>query len=69
MFGSLQYKECINLKEDDKSLILDKIRNSIQTIEKMLENVKTSNEIIKEKMDTYSNTLEYILEKCNNEKK
>ena len=69
LFGSLQYKECINLKEDDKSLILDKIRNSIQTIEKMLENVKTSNEIIKEKMDTYSNTLEYILEKCNNEKK
>lgn len=68
LFGSIDYKECINLKEDNKESVLNKIRNFINSIDTIHENVKHSNEIIAEKISLYSSELDRVLEKCKNEK-
>lgn len=68
LFGTIDYKECINLKEDNKESVLNKIRNFINSIDTIHENVKHSNEIIAEKISLYSSELDRILEKCKNEK-
>lgn len=69
LFGSIAYKECINLKEDDENAVLEKIQKYINEIGKMNDSVKKSNEIIKEKISLYSSALDDVLEKCNNENK
>ena len=67
LFGSIDYQECINLKEDDKTSVLVQIRNYLNSIEKMQDSVKQSNVIINEKMSLYSSELDSVLEKCRNE--
>ena len=68
LFGSIDYKECINLKEDNKEDVLNKIRDFVNSIDTIHENVKHSNEIIVKKISLYSSELDRILEKCKNEK-
>lgn len=68
LFGSIDYKECINLKEDNKEGVLNKIRDFVNSIDTIHENVKHSNEIIAEKISLYSSELDRALEKCENEK-
>lgn len=68
LFGSIDYKECINLKEENKEGVLNKIRDFVNSIDTIHENVKHSNEIIAEKISLYSSELDRILEKCKNEK-
>lgn len=69
LFGSIEYKECINLREEDEDAVLKKIKDCITGIGKMNDSVEKSNKIIEEKVNLYSSLLDGVLEKCNNEKK
>lgn len=68
LFGSIEYKECINLKEEDKESVLNKINDFIRSIDVIRDNVKHSNEIIVEKISLYNKELDRVLESCKNEK-
>lgn len=64
LFDSIEYKECISLKELNEDTVLGIIKKKINELKELQLSVQNSNRIIKEKMSLYSRTLENILEKC-----
>ncbi len=69
LFGSVDYQECINLKEIDEESALKKIRKYINELQKLQMDVQKSNLIIAEKMDLYSKMLNNILGNVRDENK
>ena len=69
LFGSVDYQECINLKEIDEESALKKIRKYINELQKLQMDVQKYNLIIAEKMDLYSKMLNNILGNVRDENK
>ena len=64
LFGSIEYNDCINLKELDEKSVLEVIRNGVNDINGLQVCVQKSNEIIREKIEVYNRLLDELLRAC-----